>query len=76
MSIRKGTRSKKAKFKRLANKRVNAVLDNFRLIENLSNKYNYQYNNEQIDKIFQAIQDKINNTKAKFQEKQNPKFKI
>jgi hypothetical protein len=47
--------TKDDKFIRLAEKRVNLVLNNIRLLKQLSNKNNYQYSDTQVKKIFTVI---------------------
>ena len=59
----------KEKFKRLATKRTQAIIDKIRILGNCSNKYLYDYNEEDIKKIFKAIEDELKATKAKFIEK-------
>ena len=56
----------RSKFVELANKRVNRTLDSFRLIGNLSNKSNYQYSEQDVHRIFAALQAELTATKAKF----------
>ncbi len=46
----------KKNFARLAEKRVNKTLKDIRLIGNLSNRTNYNYDAEQVEKIFQTLQ--------------------
>ena len=58
--------SKEDKFKRLAEQRVNAILDKLRLLGQLSNKSNYGYTEEQVEATFRAIQQELNSTRAKF----------
>ena len=58
--------TKEDKFKRLAEQRVNAILDKLRLLGQLSNKSNYGYSEEQVDAAFRAIQQEMNATRAKF----------
>lgn len=73
---RNGTREER--FKRLAEQRVNAVLDKLRLLGQLSNRSNYEYTDEQVEAIFRAIQKDVNETKAKFREgrKQKKRFTL
>lgn len=54
------------RFKRLAIQRTNAVLDKLRLLGNLSNKSNYEYTEENLRKIFSAIDEDLKRVKAKF----------
>ena len=44
--------NKREKFKRLANTRVNVVLDKLRLIGNLSDKRHYEYDEKHVKAIF------------------------
>ena len=54
------------KFKRLAERRVNNVIKTIRLIGNLSNKSNYDYTDNDIDKIFSALNAEIKAARARF----------
>ena len=58
--------TKKEKFIRLAVRRTNNALDNIRLIGNLSNKIVYDYTGEQVEKIFSALEQAIEEAKGKF----------
>ena len=60
------TETKEVKFRRLAEQRVNAILDKLRLLGQLANKSNYGYTDAQVDSAFKAIQVELNATKAKF----------
>ena len=59
------------KFKRLAESRVNKIIDGLRLLGHLSHKGNYTYTDQQVDTIFKAIQRELNTTKSKFSEGAN-----
>jgi hypothetical protein len=54
------------KFIRLAEKRVGNTLNSIRLLGNLSNKSNYTYSDEDVDKIFSAIAKELKDCKKKF----------
>jgi hypothetical protein len=56
------------KFRRLAESRVNRALNDIRLIGNLSNKNNYDYSSEEIDKIFRALDSELKQVRARFLE--------
>lgn len=58
--------NKDEKFRRLAEQRVNAILDKLRLLGQLSNKSNYGYTEDQVETAFKAIQQELKTTKAKF----------
>lgn len=53
-------------FKRLANQRFDMIKDSLRKLGNLSNKGNYMYTQEEVDIIFNAIDDYLGLIKAKF----------
>lgn len=55
------------KFVRLANKRVNNAIKSIQLIGNLSNKSNYSYHDDDVQKIIKALQDEINACKRRFE---------
>lgn len=64
------------RFKRLATQRTNAALDKLRLISNLSNKSNYEYTEEDLRKIFSAIDIQIKAVKLKFTRDTKREFKL
>lgn len=57
---------KRKNFKRLAEARTEKVLAMLDLIGNLSNKSFYEYTDEEVDKIFKAITESVENNKNKF----------
>lgn len=57
---------KEERFKRIASRRVQEILDKLRLLGNCANKGNYYYTDEQIRKIFTAIDDEWRKTKSEF----------
>ena len=63
-----GHGSKEESFKRLAEQRVNAILDKLRLLGQLANRGNYKYDDTQVQAIFSAITRDLRATKAKFLE--------
>lgn len=68
--------SRREKFKRLATYRTNIVLEKLRILGNLSNKANYDYTDEEVNKIFYAIDTQIRITKARFAGKKKREFKL
>lgn len=58
--------AKKARFHRVATRRINKLLDTFRLIGNTSNTNLYLYTDSEVDKIFNTIENKIIEVKSKF----------
>lgn len=70
------TETRRQKFVRLATFRTNAAMDKLRLIGNLSNKSNYEYIDEDIKKIFGAIEEQVRIVKNKFFLKPKKGFKL
>jgi len=68
--------SKRERFLSVAETRTNAILEKIRVLGNCSNKSLYEYNKDEIDKIFRAIQDKLNETKTRFNVKREKEFKL
>lgn len=68
---------KKERFKRVAENRTNKIIDQIRLLGNCANKSNYEYSDEDIKKIFAAIEVELKETKSKYQAKsRNKKFEL
>lgn len=68
---------KKLKFRELAEKRVNNALKNIQLIGNLSNTRAYEYDDEEIKKIFKSLKEEISIAESKFKAKgRNNNFKF
>ena len=57
---------KKANFIRLAESRTNKVIDGIRLLGNLSNTSYYEYTPDQIEAIFNAIEEELALQKERF----------
>lgn len=64
------------RFKRLATHRTNAVLDKLRLLGNLSNKSSYEYSEEELRKIFSAIDLQLRTVRMKFTGATKSEFKL
>ena len=64
------------RFKRIAALRTNAVLDKLRILGNLSNRQMYSYSDEDINKIFLAINKKIKEVRVKFNSQKQERFKL
>ncbi len=54
------------KFVELANKRVNKAISTIHLIGNLSNRSNYDYADEDVDKIFSAVKQELRKAERRF----------
>ena len=59
-------RDKGTAFKRLAAKRTESILERIRVLGNCSNMNNYLYEEEDIEKIFNAIRKELEITEMKF----------
>jgi hypothetical protein len=57
---------KKENFRRIAESRTNKIINMISLLGNLSNRSFYEYSNQQIDTIFQAIQNELDKQREKF----------
>ena len=68
--------SRKERFQRLATKRVTRILNDLRLLGNLSNRSSYDYSDEEIQKIFTAIDGAKNHAKSKFSFTKKVKFQL
>jgi hypothetical protein len=55
------------KFKKLASSRVSGALKAIQLIGNLSNRSNYDYSDEDVAKIFKALQDELSACRKRFE---------
>ena len=58
--------TKEQKFTRLAESRVNTILERLTILGQLSDKKNYEYTDAQVSKIFRAIESEVKATKSKF----------
>lgn len=54
------------KFVRLANARVNRAIEAIRLVGNLSNRSNYAYLQEDVDKIFRSLSAELKICRQRF----------
>jgi hypothetical protein len=68
--------TKAQKFQRLANLRTNLILDDLRKIGSLSNKYHYEYSEEEINRIFDTIESAVIDAKSRFQGQTKREFNL
>lgn len=57
---------KKANFIRIAEARTNKIIESIALLGNLSNTSYYEYTPDQIEAMFSAIQEELDNQKRRF----------
>jgi hypothetical protein len=67
---------KREAFVRLAERRTNAVLERVRVLGNLSNPYAYEYTDDDVKRIFSAIEQELKATRLKFQSPKKRQFKL
>ena len=58
--------TKRQKFVRLAEARTNKIIDTLQLLGNCSNTSAYDYTQQDVDKIFAAIESEVREAKNKF----------
>lgn len=68
--------TKRDAFKRLAEKRTNAVLDRIRILANCANPYAYEYSDDDVRVIFSAIEQELRVAKTKFANHRRREFKL
>jgi len=69
-------KTKKANFKRLAESRTQKIIKSIETLGNLSNRSNYEYSDEQVDRIFNTIEEELRIQKAKFKRGGKNKFRL
>ena len=62
----KGKNSKKERFIRLATSRTTDVLKRLQVLSNCANRSAYDYNEEEINKIYSTLEKGLKDSKAKF----------
>jgi len=68
--------SRHERFKRIASKRTNDILEKVRILGNCSNKSSYEYTEEDVNKIFSEIDKQLKLTKAKFLAGKRERFRL
>lgn len=64
------------RFRRIASKRTNEILEKIRILGNCSNKSSYDYTEEEINRIFSEIEKQLKLTKGKFLAGKSGRFKL
>ena len=65
--------TKRDKFVRLAEARTNKIIDMLQLLGNCSNTSAYDYTQQDVDKIFGAIENELREAKKKFNKVESKK---
>ena len=70
--------SKREAFRRLAEKRTNAIFEKIRILGNCANPYAYEWEEEDVRTIFAAIENELKLAKTRFAQSQRsrPVFKL
>ncbi len=68
--------SRHERFKRIASKRTNDVLEKIRILGNCSNKSSYEYTKEDVNKVFSEVEKQLKIAKAKFLVGKRDRFKL
>lgn len=65
--------TKRDKFVRIAEARTNKIIDMIQLLGNCSNQSLYEYTQKDINKIFSAIQEELDEAKKKYNKQDSQK---
>lgn len=65
------TELKSERFTRLAERRATEVISKVRLIGNLSDKKNYDYSEDQVKQLFDALEAELRSCKSRFKSAEN-----
>ena len=68
--------TKSEAFRRLATRRTNTVIDKLRVLGHCANPWQYEYSEQDVKKIFKAIDDELKAVKAKFRNSNRAKFQL
>lgn len=70
-------KARRERFERVAERRINRILEYLRLLGNTSNRTLYLYGDSDVDRIFGAIEEKLIQVKGKFKKsKFEEKFRL
>ncbi len=70
-------KARRERFERVAERRINRILDYLRLLGNTSNRNLYLYGDSDVDRIFNVIEERIIQVKGKFKKsKFEEKFRL
>ncbi len=68
--------TKRDRFKRLATIRTNAVLKRLKVLGNCANRNAYEYNEDDVKKIFSSIEEQVKMIRSRFQFSVDREFKL
>ena len=58
--------SRHERFRRVAEARTNKIIDMLRLLGNCSNRTNYEYSEDEVQQIFEALEQEMEEARARF----------
>lgn len=73
--VAKENETKAEKFIRIGEYRMNKAVDAIGRLENLANRSSYEYTQEQVDAMFQALEGRVVEVKSRFAPKKAPEGK-
>ncbi len=68
--------SPRDRFKRLASSRTNEILKKLKILGNCANRRTYEYEVQDVYKIFNEIERKVRDVKMKFLDSKEQEFKV
>lgn len=74
--MRNSVETRNEKFIRLAEARMEMLLDCMRKLDNLSNRVNYEYTDEQVEQMFSRLDTELAEIKSHFVKKEIAPFKF
>lgn len=67
---------KRDRFKRLATLRTNAILQKLKVLGNCANRQAYEYTEDDVKKIFSAIEEQLRAVRSRFTYPKEREFKL
>jgi len=68
--------TRQQRFRRVAARRTNEIVDKLRILGNCSNRSAYAYTDEEVNKIFAAIEKELREVKSKFAKTNKKRFSL
>ncbi len=68
--------TKEQRFKRIAEKRVQLVLESLRKLSQCANKRMYKWNEKQLNKIWEAVNKELGKCKERFENAESEEFEL
>jgi len=72
----KNEENRAERFKRVASRRTNEILNRIRILGNCSNKSAYAYTEDDIQKIFSVIEKELRDARGKFTNRKKTTFQL